>query len=218
MDGCIDVHPADQHQQQIRDYQAPVDRLPESSFVCVLSDHGLVFFHAGHQVCFFHPFFEIFAPNLALEVFFHHERSHRGGVGSAETAVFNVGGDGDLGVVHRGEADENGIVGTAGVLGRSGLAAHVQSVDVGDPGGSTHAGAGIDGPPHAFDDLGEMDRIDLRVLPLVVFRVDFHAFGGLDDVRDVIVAAVGDGSAQVGQVHRGGEDLSLADRQGNDCR
>ena len=54
------------------------------------------------------------------------------------------------------------------------------------------------------------------VLLFLEAGVDVNALGLLDDVRDIVVPAVGDGGAEVGKVHRRCQDLSLTYGKGDD--
>ncbi len=80
---------------------------------------------------------------------------------------------------------------------------------------SAHARAGVHRPPHALDHLGEVQSIHHRILRLGKPLVNLNALGGLDDVRNKVVPAVGDGGAEVCQVHGRRQDFSLADGKGN---
>ena len=51
---------------------------------------------------------------------------------------------------------------------------------------------------------------------LLVLRIDLHILGILDDMRNIIIAPVGYGRTQVGEMQRRASDLSLTDGQGDD--
>ena len=102
------------------------------------------------------------------------------------------------------------MVAAAGVLGRAGLAADVPAVQTRHARGAVH----IHAPPHALDDRLEMFGIDLRVVALVEAGVDRVApLDPLDDMRDVVVAAVGDDRRKVCQLQRRAAQGILADRE-----
>ena len=105
------------------------------------------------------------------------------------------------------------------ILCSSGLAADIQPVDGGDTRGTSGSESAVDSPPHAFYHFWEMDRVDHGVLFLIETVFYFDAFGGFDDMGDIVVAPVCDCRAEVGKVKRSGQNFSLSDREGNNsCR
>ena len=102
------------------------------------------------------------------------------------------------------------MVGAVGVLGRTRLAADVPAVETRHRRGS----ADIHTPPHALDDRLEMLGCDHRVVPFIEAAVErITPLDPLDDVRNVVVAAVGDDRREIGQLKRRAAQLALTDRQ-----
>ena len=146
----------------------------------------------------------------AVNILFHNETADGHAVGGAPSAVLDVDGDGNLGIVHRGEAHEDGVV-VALVLGRSRLAAGCEVVA---PQGL--AGAAEGRCTHALDDVVVGPGGRLRVALLRVERVEGLALHLAHDVGLMVVAAVGDGGAEVGYLERCEQHLALTDGDGDD--
>src|SRR5690606_10588672 len=68
---------------------------------------GVFFFQAvAHD-----PVFHIGPGDLALEVFLDHESGDPSGIPASPVSVLHEDGDGDLGIIDRGEGHKNGVVG-----------------------------------------------------------------------------------------------------------
>lgn len=147
---------------------------------------------------------------MPVEVLLHDETADGHAVMRAETAVLDVDRHGDAGLLHRGKAHEGGMVDTA-VLCRAGLAANLVAGDV-----RPRAGAAEHGLAHAGHDVGVPFRVDHRSAAAGIEGVDALALHGMHDVGDVIVATVGDGGAEVGDLQGSGSDLALPDGDGDD--
>ena len=79
--------------------------------------------------------------------------------------------------------------------GRTGLTADIEPFE---PGQHRRA-ADVDAPPHALDDRLEMLGVDLRIMALVETAVErIPPLDLLDDMRDVVITAVGDDGREVG--------------------
>lgn len=100
-----------------------------------------------------------------------------------------------------------------GVLGRTGLTADIEPFE---PGQHRRA-ADVDAPPHALDDRLEMLGVDLRIMALVETAVErIPPLDLLDDMRDVVITAVGDDGREVGQLQRRAAQRILPDGERND--
>ncbi len=147
---------------------------------------------------------------MARDVLLHEEASDGHTVLGAEAAVLYIDGDGYLRIVHRGETHEDGVVRTT-VLGRTGLSANGER-----QGGEGVAGAAKDGGAHAL----HYPVVGFAGCHSVVLGleegVEWFALHLLHYMGHAVIAAIGDGGAEVGYLQGGEVDLALSDGDGDD--
>jgi DNA-binding NtrC family response regulator len=66
-----------------------------------------------------------------------------------------------------------------------------------NPGRPAHPGAGVHGAPHPFDEFREVGGIHFRVLGFVEAFLYLNPLRRLDDVRNEVMPAVGDGGTEI---------------------
>ena len=144
--------------------------------------------------------------DVAIEIFLYYQRSNRHTVGGSPAAVFDIHGDGYLGVIEGCEAHESRVVFTMGILGRTGLAGYL---DVGQIGGSACAAG--NGHAHTLSYVGIILGIDRRETFLTILRSDDRIFDFLYYMRGNEPAAVGDSGTKIGDLKGSGRHLALTD-------
>ena len=151
-----------------------------------------------------------------MEVLVHHHRTDGHAIDGSKASVLHIDGNGNLGVVHRGKAHEDGVV-LAAILSGAGLATSLytgQYGPYGTTGGATRAARHCG--PHPLHHLLVVGAVDARVAARGVERIEGVVFNLLHDVGGDEVATVGNGGTEVGYLQGGGRDFALANGDTDD--
>lgn len=147
---------------------------------------------------------------LAREILFHHQSADRHTEVGTPSAVFNIYGDSDFRFVHWCEAHEHRVVATV-VLRRTRLAARLERQ------ASQRSTRALQcRRTHTRDNVVVRTARRLGIMLVGVSCVERFALHLAHDMRTVVVAAVGDGSAEVGNLQRSERHLALTDRDRDD--
>ncbi len=154
------------------------------------------------------------AADRVRQVVLFQQAGDRQGRRGAESAVFDVDRNGDL-------RDCPSVRTTGRSSGRARGGSRPYRSCRRRPSPSSRASgrgaADVDAPPHALDDRLEVLGVDLRIMALVETAVErIPPLDLLDDVRDVVVAAVGDDGREVGQLQRRAAQRILPDGERDD--
>ena len=147
---------------------------------------------------------------LARDVLLHEQSADGNAVFGTEATVLHIDGNGYLGVVHRGEAHEYGVVLTA-VLRRSRLSANGER-----QGGECVAGAAEHGGAHALHHPVVCLAAGKGIVALGEGGVEGFALHTLHHVGHEVIASVGYGGTEVGYLERREVHLTLSDGDGDD--
>ena len=147
---------------------------------------------------------------LAHDVLLHHQSADRHTKVGTPSAILHIHGYGYLGVFHRGKAHKYGVV-AAVVLRRTRLAACLE--------GQTreHLARTLQSRrPHACHNIVVCTARGLGVVAVPIERVEGQTLHLAHNMRHIVVATVGYGSAKIGYLQRRKRNLALSDGDGYD--